>query len=62
MLRGNYFLTIFVSMLAGGLTGTVVGAIFGYAGNEVGFWGVGLLLGLLYGTIIGFAAAEPAGT
>jgi hypothetical protein len=56
----NYVVTMLVSTVAGALIGAIVGAIFGYAGNEVGFWGVGLLLGMMYGTLVGFSLAEPA--
>jgi hypothetical protein len=58
MLKGNYYLTILVYMLVGGFVGTVIGAVFGYAGHEVGWWGVGLLLGLLYGTITGCSVTD----
>lgn len=58
MLRGHYYLTILALMVIGGVVGTVLGAAFGYLGHEVGWWGVGLLLGLLYGTIVGFALAD----
>jgi hypothetical protein len=60
MLRGNYYLTILAYMLVAGLVGTGVAAVLGYAGHEVGWWGVGLLLGLLYGAVVGFSAADKA--
>ncbi len=55
---GNYFLTILIYTVIGALVGTVIGAAFGWLGKEVGWWGVGLLLGLIYGAIVGFAAAD----
>lgn len=58
MLRANYYGTILVFMVLGALIGAVVGAVFGFLGHEVGWWGVGLLLGLIYGTIGGFSAAD----
>jgi len=58
MLRGHYFLTVFVLMVLGGVIGTLLGALYGWAGQEAGWWGVGLLLGLFYGTIGGVAVAE----
>ncbi len=58
MAGGRYWLTIVVVMLIGGLVGTGIGAVYGYAGHEVGWWGVGALLGLIYGTIGGFALAD----
>lgn len=59
-MRTNYVMTMLIFTVAGAVIGTIVGAIFGYAGNEVGFWGVGLLLGIMYGTLVGFSRAEPA--
>ena len=58
MLRTNYYLTVLVLMVLGALVGTALGALYGWAGHEIGWWGVGLLLGLIYGTIGGFALAE----
>ena len=58
MLRAGYYRTILIFTVLGGLVGTVIGAVFGWAGNEIGWWGVGLLLGLIYGTISGFALAD----
>lgn len=60
MLAGRYWLTILMITIAGGLLGTLIGAAYGYAGHEPGWWGVGLLLGLIYGTIGGFSAADRA--
>jgi len=60
VLRGNYYLTIIVVMALGGLAGTAIGALYGFAGHEQGWWGVGLLLGIIYGTLGGFALADRA--
>ena len=55
---GGYYPTILVFMVIGALAGTVLGAIGGWLAHDVGWWGVGLLLGLLYGTVVGFARAD----
>lgn len=60
MLNARYVLTILVVMALGGVAGLLVGAIWGYAGREAGWWLAGLMLGLLYGVIGGFALAERA--
>ena len=58
MLRAGYYGIILIFAVIGALVGTLIGAAFGWAGHEVGWWGVGLLLGLIYGTIAGFAVAD----
>ena len=58
MPRGGYYGTILIVMVLGALVGTLAFALFGYLGHEVGWWGVGLLLGLIYGAIAGFAVAD----
>ena len=60
MSNARYYRTIFIFMVLGGLIGMVTGAVFGWVGHEVGWWGVGLLLGLIYGTLSGFALADQA--
>lgn len=59
-MRRTYYFTVLVATLAGGVIGSLIGALFGYVGNEVGWWGVGMLLGLFYGVIAGFSLAEPS--
>jgi hypothetical protein len=58
MAGARYYLTILVVMMIGALSGTVLGALYGWAGHEIGWWLVGLVLGLIYGTIGGFALAD----
>lgn len=60
MLAGRYFLTILVVTIIGGLVGALIGAVYGYGGQEPGWWAVGALLGLFYGTIGGFSLADRA--
>ena len=56
--RAGYFGTILLYAVLGALLGLAIFAAFGWLGKEVGWWGVGLLLGLIYGTLAGFAAAD----
>lgn len=60
MVAGRYYLTILAMMVIGAVGGTLIGALYGWAGHEVGWWLVGLVLGLIYGVIGGFAMADPA--
>ena len=46
--------------VAGGVVGALVGEIWGFAAQEIGWWGAGMLLGLVIGIIAGVAVAERA--
>ena len=50
--------TVLLCGVLGALAGLVIFAAFGWLGKEVGWWGVGLLLGLIYGTLVGFSVAD----
>jgi hypothetical protein len=54
----GYYGTVAVIMVIGALIGTGIGALWGFLGHEIGWWGVGLLLGLIYGTIAGVSMAD----
>ena len=56
--RTGYFSTILLYAVLGAVVGLAIFAVFGWLGREVGWWGVGLLLGLIYGTLAGFAVAD----
>ena len=57
--RGTgYFGTVLLCAVLGALAGLVIFAAFGWLGKEVGWWGIGLLLGLIYGTLVGFSVAD----
>lgn len=60
MALGNYYATILLYMVLGAFVGTLLGALYGWLGHEVGWWGIGLLLGLIYGTLRGFAVADAS--
>ena len=46
--------------LAAAVIGALLGALYGFAINEIGWWGAGLLLGLIIGPIVGLSVAERA--
>jgi F0F1-type ATP synthase assembly protein I len=48
------------TMLAAGVLGIVVGAIWGFFAQETGWWGAGMLLGLILGIVFGVSVAERA--
>lgn len=56
----GYYSTVLVFMILGAVVGTIIGTAFGWLGKEVGWWGVGLILGLIYGTITGVSVADRA--
>lgn len=43
---------------AGGLIGALAGTVWGFAAQEVGWWGAGMLLGLTIGLFSGVAVAD----
>lgn len=43
---------------AGGLIGALAGVLWGFAAQEVGWWGAGMLLGLTIGLFSGVAVAD----
>ena len=48
------------TMLAAAILGALLGAIWGFFAQESGWWGAGMLLGLVLGIIGGVAVAERA--
>ena len=44
--------------LAGGLIGALLGVIWGFGAQETGWWGAGMILGLVIGIVAGVAVAE----
>ena len=46
--------------LVGGVLGALVGVIWGFGAQETGWWGAGMILGLVIGIIAGVAVAERA--
>jgi hypothetical protein len=42
----------------GGVLGALVGAVWGFAAQEIGWWGAGMILGLFLGIVGGVAVAE----
>ncbi|MFN8556971.1 MAG: hypothetical protein U0531_06335 [Dehalococcoidia bacterium] len=58
MLLNGYYRVMLVMMVLGGLAGALLLGAVGWVVQQPGWWGVGLLLGLFYGTIGGFALAD----
>ena len=48
------------TMLAAGILGALLGVIWGFFAQESGWWGAGMLLGLVLGIVGGVAVAERA--
>ena len=44
--------------LAAGLVGAIVGLVWGFFAQEAGWWGAGMLLGLILGIFGGVAVSE----
>jgi len=48
------------TMILMGIAGALLGAVWGFFAQEVGWWGAGMLLGLVLGIAGGLAVAERA--
>jgi hypothetical protein len=48
------------TMVVGGVLGALLGVVWGFAAQEVGWWGAGLIIGLVLGIVGGVAVAERA--
>ena len=56
----NRAIYIIGTMLAAALVGALLGAAWGFFAQEEGWWGAGMLLGLVLGIVGGVSVAERA--